>query len=292
MKKPRLMPWIGVAVSIAVTLFGGWTLANRISDFNEKNPRVAPYFLPISITDFEFMDHAVHISDSVDDKGHGDLIVQYDDAVATIPVGVPNPYDLPGLARHTDWLGVFFVGEPEGRTYDQYQEAVKTGEITPRLIFVSRHLNPGIDDSAFGLEVNKDSRERGETMRKRWTFGFLELLPNGEFRQWKRKYPESQRAFEGRTQAAILTGKPPPEHNPDDLQEDSWEWYAALHVIPKGRAPTRSFRDGAIAQSGWAFPVTAVGILGITVFLAWALVPSAIARWDEDEQTPESSQDS
>ena len=283
MDKPRLIAWIGVAVSIAATLFGGWNLALRISDFNKKNPRTAPFFLPIGVTDFEFMGHAVKITDSVDDKGHGDLIVEYDNAIATIPIGVPNPYDLPGLARHTDWLGVFFVGQPEGRTYEQFQQAVASGQITPKLIFVSRHLNPGVDDSAFGLEVNKDSRERGETMRKRWTFGFLELTPEGTFRQWKRNYPESQRAFEGRTQAAILSGNPPPERNPDDLKEDSWEWYAALHVIPKGRAPTRSFSDGAIAQSGWAFPVAAFGILGLIVFLAWALVPSAIARWDEDE---------
>jgi len=283
MKKSRLIPWIGVAISLVATIFGGWTLAQRINDFNQKNPRIAPYFLPIGITDFEFMGHKVHISDAVDDTGHGDLLVQYDDAIATIPIGVPNPYDLPGLARHTDWLGVFLVGEPEGRTYEEFQQAVKAGEITPRLIFVSRHLNPGIDDSAFGLQVDENSRERGETMRKRWTFGFLELLPDGSFRQWKRKYPESQRAFEGRSQAALLAGQPTPEHNPDDLKEDSWEWYAALHVIPEGRAPTRSFSDGAIAQSGWAFPVTAIGILGLVICLAWALVPNAISRWDEDE---------
>lgn len=284
MTKSRTIAWIGVALSLVATIAGGWTLALRIRDFNERNPRTAPFFQSIAVTAFEYRDLTVRITDAEDDEGEPVVRVEYGEEIAAIPVGVPNPLELPGLARHTDWLGVFLIGEPEGRTYEEFQAAVRSGEITPRLVLVSRHLNPGVDDSVLGLEVDEESRERGETMRKRWTFGFLELLPGGGFRQWQRKYPESLRAFEGRTQAAMLGGAPPPTRDPDELVEDSWEWHAALQVIPAGKAPSRSFRNDALAMSGWAFPVAALGVLGLVASLAFALKPSKAARWNTAEQ--------
>lgn len=284
MNRSRQIAWLVVVVSVATTLFGGWTLANRIHQFNQEHPRNEPFFLPVTIEQFAYKDRPVTISDIIDQDGHGEIRVEYGDALATIPVGIPNPLDLPGLAQHTEWLGVFFVGEPQGRKFNEFKAAVDAGDIEPRLIIVSRHLNPGIDNSRFGLEIDENSRERGETMRKRWTFGFIEFLPDGTFRQWRLKYPESIRSFEGRAQAALLSGNPPPVRDPDELQENSWEWYAALQVIPSGKAPTRSFSDGAIAQSGWAFPVTAIGMLGLILGLGWALLPSPITQWDKDEK--------
>lgn len=285
MKNARAIAWIGVAISLAATLGGGWSLANRIAEFNKNNPHQAPYFLPINTTEFDYLGRHVSIADDIDDQGHGQVRVEYADDIAAIPVGVPNTYELPGLARHTDWLGVYLVGEPQGRDYEQYKAAVDAREITPRLVFVSRHLNPGVENSAFNFDIDRDSREYGETMRKRWTFGFLELLPEGGFHQWTRKYPESQRAFEGRTQAAILKGEPPPTRSPDELAEDTWEWYAAMQVIPAGKAPNTSFRNSALSNSGWSFPIAAVGVLGMIVCLAWALIPSKISRWTEEEKS-------
>ncbi len=285
MKRSRTIAWAVVVGSVATTLFGGWTLANRIHQFNLDNPRNEPYFLPVTVPQFAYKDRVVNITNILDDEGKGEIRVEYGDDLAAIPIGVPNTLDLPGLARHSDWLGVFFVGEPEGRKFEEYKAAVDAGEIEPRLIIVSRHLNPGIDDSAFGLEVDASSRERGETMRKRWTFGFLVFEPEGGFSQRELKYPESTRSFEGRSQAAMLAGKPQPVRDPNELQEDTWEWYAALQVIPSGKAPARSFKQSALAQSGWAFPVTAVGILGLILGLGWAVLPSPKARWESTDTT-------
>jgi len=284
MRNSRTIAWVGVAISIVATLWGGWTLAQRIAAFNRTNPHEAPYFLPVEATEFDYLGTRVSVSDDIDDEGHGEVRVRYGDDLAAIPVGVPNTLDLPGLARHADWLGIYLVGEPQGREYEEFRAAVLDGEIIPRLVFISRKLNPGVDNSAFNFDIDRDSREYGETMRKRWTFGFLELLPDGGFRQWTRKYPESQRSFEGRTQAAILKGDPPPSRDPDELAEDTWEWYAAMQVIPAGKAPNTSFRNSALANSGWAFPVAAVGILGLIVCLAWALLPSKSSRWTEEEK--------
>jgi hypothetical protein len=280
MTRSRTIAWVGVAVSLAATAIGVAALAVRISNYNELNPRRAPYFQSIGVSAFDYRDRPVTIADATDAAGNDVVRVTYGQDIATIDVGVPNPLDLPGLARHADWLGVFLVGEPQGRTYAEFQQAIADGSVIPRLVLVSRHLNPGVDDSAFNLDIDENSREYGETMRNRWTFGFLELLPGGGFRQWTRTYPESERAFEGRTQAAILKGEPPPERDPDQLEEDSWEWYAALHVIPEGKAPNRTFRNGALTNAGWAFPVAALGVLGLIVSLAFALKPSRLARWD------------
>lgn len=284
MKNSRTIAWVGVAISIAATLGGGWSLAQRIAAFNKTNPHRAPYFLPVESTEFDYLGKHVSVTDDIDAQGHGEVQVQYQDDIAAIPVGVPNTHELPGLARHSDWLGIYLVGEPDGRDYGQFQQAVRDGQITPRLIFISRRLNPGIDNSAFNFDIDRDSREYGETMRKRWTFGFLELLPEGGFRQWTRKFPESQYSFEGRTQAAILKGDPPPQRDPDELAEDTWEWYTAMQVIPAGKAPNTSFRNSALAHSGWSFPIAAVGVLGLIVCLAWALLPSKISRWTEEEK--------
>lgn len=282
-RKPAL---IAVALSLAALLVGGWNLASRIREYNQLNPRRTPYFIVIDQTRFAFLGREVSISDRLDEQGQGDLEVAFGEDRALIPVGVPNPYPLPGLARHEDWLRVMFVAPSEGLTYEQFEQAVREGSITPRLVFVSRRLNPGIDDSRFNLQIESTSRERGETMRKRWTFGFLELLPDGGFRQWERKYPESQRSFERRVLAASRAGEPKPERDPDELMEDSWEWHAALHVIPAGKAPNRSFQHDALISAGWTLPVTSLGVIGLMVSLALALAPTREQTWKRPRQTP------
>jgi len=273
MNQSRRVAWIGVVLSAVLLAVGATTLAQRIGAYNAAHPRTHPYFKSIDATEFRYAGRPVVISERVDDQGNGSVIVRYGDDVAAIEIGVPNPHPLPGLARHMDWLRVLLVAEPEGRTYAEFEQAVERGEIRPRLVFVSRHLNPGIDDNRFGLEVDESSRERGETMRKRWKFGFLELLPEGGFRQWTRRYPESERAYQGRVMAAARAGEPTPQRDPDELKEDSWEWHAALQVIPAGKAPNRSFRNDALLSAGWALPATSLGILGLMVCLAFALAP-------------------
>lgn len=279
MKPSRRLPWIGFVLSLLMLAVGGWTLAQRIRDYNIQNPRKHPYFMELGVPDFEFHDVPVRLHDQLDDQGQGQVIVDYGNDTAAIEVGVPNPLPLPGLARHEDWLRVVLVGEPDGRSFEEFREAARSGAIEPRLVIVSRHLNPGVDESRFGLHVDESSREYGEVMRKRWTFGFLELLPGGGFRQWSLHYPESERAYQGRVMAAAQAGEPTPDHYPDELQEDTWEWYAALLVIPAGKAPNRSFRNDALTFSGWALPVTSAGLIGSIGCLAFALAPRRSDRW-------------
>ncbi|MCL4221198.1 MAG: hypothetical protein KJZ65_07500 [Phycisphaerales bacterium] len=285
MKQPRLIAWSGFALSFLMLVVGAWTTGRRIAAYNRDHPREHPYFIEVNVTDFEFAGREVAIRDELDVAGTGQVVVDYGSDSAAIEVGVPNPLPLPGLARHEDWLRVLIVGEPGGRTYEQFRAAVKAREITPRLVLVSRHLNPGVDDSRFGIEVDESSREYGEVMRKRWTFGFLELLPEGGFRQWTRHYPESARSFDGRVLAAARAGEPTPKRSPDELAEDSWEWYAALTVIPAGKAPNRSFRNDALTSAGWALPVTSVGVIGSIGCLAFALAPRRSARWASAERS-------
>lgn len=279
MKQPRLIAWTGLALSLLMLVVGGWTMGRRIATYNRENPREHPYFIEVTVTDFEFAGREVSVHDELDAQGAGQVVVAYGTDTAAIDVGVPNPLPLPGLARHEDWLRLLIIGEPGGRTYQEFRQAVKDRDITPRMVFVSRHLNPGVDDSRFGIEVDESSREYGEVMRKRWTFGFLELLPGGGFRQWTRHYPESARSYEGRVLAAARAGEPTPQRSPDELEEDSWEWYAALMVIPAGKAPNRSFRNDALSSAGWALPVTSAGVIGAIACLGFALAPRRSDRW-------------
>lgn len=283
MKQSRRIAWVGFVVSLVLLALGAWNLAQRIHQYNAENPREHPYFITVDKPEFGYEGRIVSFVDEVDSSGEGQVIVHFGDDTAAIGVGVPNPLPLPGLARHEDWLRVVLVGEPHGRTFEQFQAAVRSGEVVPRLVVVTRHLNPGIDDSRFGLEVDESSREYGEVMRKRWTFGFLELLPGGGFRQWTLRYPESERSYQGRVMAAAQAGESTPARSPDELQEDSWEWYAALLVIPSGKAPNRSFRNDALTFAGWALPATSLGILGCMGFLAFALAPRRSELWKSSE---------
>lgn len=285
MKKSGKIAWIGFAVSLFLLVFGGWNLGQRIHQYNAENPREHPYFITIDTPEFAFQGRRVSLVDQIDDSGKGQVIVHYGDDTSVIDVGVPNPLPLPGLARHEDWLRVVLVGEPKGRTFAQFEAAVRSGELVPRLVVVTRHLNPGVDDSRFGLEVDSSSREYGEVMRRRWTFGFLELLPEGGFRQWTLRYPESERAFQGRVMAAARAGEPTPTRAPDELREDSWEWYAALLVIPTGKAPNRLFRNDALTFAGWALPATSLGVLGSMGFLAFALAPRRSDLWKSGQES-------
>ncbi len=281
MKRNRSGAWVGVAISLAALLVGCAVLAQRVHAFNRDHPRNTPYFFVLDLTSFLYHGRQVQIVDRLDDKGVGFVEVSYDQDVAAIPVGVPSLHPLPGLARHEDWLRVMFVAPPaEGQSYESFVQAINKGEIEPRLVLVSRHLNPGIDDSRFGLEVDSSSRERGETMRKRWTFGFLELMPQGGFRQWSRTFPESQRSYERRVLAANRAGEPKPDRDPDELAEDSWEWHAALHVIPSGKAPNRTFQHDALIAAGWSLPVASLGVIGLLISLAIALAPTREQTWN------------
>ncbi|KAA0213957.1 MAG: hypothetical protein DYG94_03220 [Leptolyngbya sp. PLA3] len=284
MKQPRLIAWTGLSFSLLALGVGAWTMGRRIAAYNREHPREHPYFIEVGVTDFEFAGREVTVRDQLDAEGAGQVVVDYGPDSASIDVGVPNPLPLPGLARHEDWLRVLIVGEPGGRTYEQFRQAVRDRDITPRLVFVSRHLNPGVDDSRFGIEVDQSSREYGEVMRKRWTFGFLELRTEGGFRQWTRHYPESARSFDGRVLAAARAGQPAPQRSPDELAEDSWEWYAALTVIPAGKAPNRSFRNDALSSAGWALPMTSAGVIGSIGCLAFALAPRRSDRWSAAER--------
>jgi hypothetical protein len=279
MKRSRTKAWLAAAISLLAVLVAGALLAQRVRAYNQDHPKRTPYFSLIDLTEFRFHGREVRLVDRLDEAGAGLLEVHYGDDIAAIEVGVPNPHPLPGLTRHEDWLRVMFVAPSEGRTYEEFEQAVNTGQIEPSLVLVSRHLNPGIDDSRFGLEVDTSSRERGETMRKRWTFGFLELLPDGGFKQWNKRFPESQRSFERRVMAASRAGEPKPERDPDELAEDSWEWHAALHVIPSGKAPNRTFQHDALIAAGWTLPVASAGIIGLMMSLALALAPTREQTW-------------
>ncbi|MEZ6241854.1 MAG: hypothetical protein R3B57_02325 [Phycisphaerales bacterium] len=200
------------------------------------------------------------------------MIVTYDGEPLRIPVQIPQPLPLPGLARHADWLRIVSFAEGTGMGFPEFERRFDAGEITPRLVVVTR--NPFADqgdEPKFGLETDK-SWGWGEVRRDKWTFTFYELLPEGGFASHTLKFPESGAHFYRRQIDAERKGLPPPVRDPDELKEGTWEFQATLPLM--NRPPSITKERQALRESGWTLPTASASIIGIIACLAIALAPS------------------
>jgi hypothetical protein len=249
-------------------------MARRVSRHHQTTERELYVFNPVMERQFTYAGRPVTIEDEENPRR---IIVTYGPPHDVLPDAPPTPpdiarleiiptlpslaADLPGLARHESWLKVLRFAGRRGMSLDELRRRIETGEAPDRLVLVTRH-------PPLGAET--DSVE--QAARSQWMFTFHEFLPDGTFETTRLRYPESERSFRRRQRAA-------PEgetiqRRPDELQEGTWQFYAALMVMPPATAPSPRFVGDAVSSMGWTLPATSISILILLVSLAFAMAPT------------------
>ncbi len=212
------------------------------------------------------------ITDELDEQGEGDVIITYADDTLRLPVQIPQPLPFPGLARHADWFRIAQFAEGTGIDFEEFERRLAAGEITPRLVVVTRNpFTVERDETRFGLEHEQDWGW-GEVRRDLWTFSFHELLPEGGFASHTLKFPESGARFYRRQIKAERAGLPPPVRDEDELKEGTWEFQAALPLMK--RPPGITKERQALREAGWTLPVASASIIALIACIAIALAPT------------------
>jgi hypothetical protein len=273
MRPRRPIPLAIAAVAGVLLIVSTWQLAERIEAWNEANGRAFYYFFPVETTRFTFAGKPVEISDDLNDAGEGDVVIGYADDTLRIPVPIPNDLPLPGLSRHADWLRLHvFAGAEKHQTFEDFQAAMDTGEITSRLVAVVRSpFAEPVKDGTFGLETEEDWGW-GEVRRDRWMFTFYEFLPDGGWQTETLRFPETGKAFYRRQIKAEKEGLPPPVRRDDELKEGTWQFDAAIPLM--NRPPPITSEMQALRNAGWTLPVASASVIAIMLGLGFAFAPS------------------
>jgi hypothetical protein len=227
-------------LSLAVLLLSIVAMAQRVNSVVSTKDRVV--YQPIRETDFTFASRDVTLEFVPDvGEGPGQILVTYGDQQLPIRVTIPPEpakAQLPLPRAHDDWFQVLRFTEGTGEELAQIDRSLSQGEIVDRLVIVTRIPPPGTD-----------ARTYGRIWRKEWKFAFYELMPDGTIRREQLGFPTSRRH------------QPP---NPGELVEGTWQFGAALMVMPKGTTPSPRFTDDGLRAMGWTRPVAVLGACGLT----------------------------
>jgi hypothetical protein len=173
-----------------------------------------------------------------------------------VPVQVPASVTLPDLLAHNDYLRVIRMVEATGTDTREVLAKMERGEATEnpdRLLVVSR-VPPA-------LPTPEEMRTWGSVWKKRWSFDIYELMPDGTIRQERRlRYP---------------TGGPFKQAKEGELQDNTWQFAAALTTMPQegGIGPTVKLFNNALRAANLALPGAMFCGLGLSLCLAFAFAP-------------------
>jgi hypothetical protein len=246
----------GVVFVIAVIAMG-----YRAAAYNERADFDRYRIEPTTTRTAEVHGRPVSITDATDAAGNAALRVRYGDTEILVPVKNPPAPDIPDLGGYAEWAAMLAI-----------RPALKSGEPaldergqqpTPRFVLVTRTTPPGFDPQSWGSVRRAD-----------WRFTFYEFMPDGTIDAKTFRWPRSDRSehrLEARAQrgdeiAEDLVAIPP-------LQERTWQYQAALHVIPKLQMPAQRFKRTALEAAGWTFPVAGFAMLLLLLGLCLIFLP-------------------
>jgi|GEM_PF-6107675 len=237
-----------IALAVSVSL-----LVRAIASFNAEHPTGINYTLPVLADTMTFHGRDIRITDRLDDRGRGVVIVRYADRAIELPVRIPQPNPLPGMARHADWLTVVrFLEAPPRTTLTQAIELAAAGEIRDRLVLVERIPRLEANQGAMGIETPDEWGWRN-VQRKNWFFGFHEFLPDGSIESTELRFPTTRR------QQAPLEG---------ELRYGSWQYDVAFQVMPRGAAPRQDFTERALVHAAGPFAGASISLMTLLASLA------------------------
>ncbi|UYV12586.1 MAG: hypothetical protein NCW75_14990 [Phycisphaera sp.] len=263
--------WLAACIlSLVAVVVLGYFMAVRLNDYNKNSGREIYVFQPIFAREFMWDDQDVSFTDDVDADGADVVVLQYGDDAVRLRSGLRSlPEEVPGLQRHESWLKVLRFAPRSGMSIEELQAAIDAGTADERLAVVVRLQRPGVDQDSFG-----------QVMRGDWRFQIVELLPEGGFDEEVYLFPESERAFNRRVSSARRAGEPVPERRDDELVFGTWQFDAALHVMPKSGPPTPQFGRGAMDALGWTLPAATLLFFISAISLAMAFAPERVRAED------------
>ena len=271
-KDSRTIYWVLVVLSIFVIAISGYELAKRINTYYQSIDHPLFAFIQVASTDFEFANRRVTLEEeTIDNKPF--LRISYGDEEVLLDVTIPPQQPLPSLFdRQSDWFTMVFFADREGMSMADFQKKIAADEVQPRLGFITR--------TPFGLEAPKkryenleqrENRSSGDVHRERWRFDCYEFNRDGTITHEVKRFPEDGRSLLRRQNYAKLKGEPIPQRDEGELEEYTWQYGAALNIMP--RAPAITFEKQALRSAGWTLPVASAGFLVLTLSFFFAIAP-------------------
>lgn len=236
-----LLGLVGLVVSVRA-------MALRLAEFNDRTQRTVFVFRPVESRDFVVHGHPVALRDEDDPKAGWMMAITYGETSLRLPVTIPGDRRLPGLLPHQDWFRVLRFAPLTGMSMSELQTKLDQGAVQERIAIVTRTPPPGADP-----------RTWGQVWRKQWVFNFYEFLPDGTFRHERLRYPTNR-------------GQQPAKEG--ELKPNTWEYQAALMVMPVGSTPSIKQADSNLRAAGWTLP----GAVASTFALVGGLVVSGAVR--------------
>lgn len=245
-----------VVASAATMLVSVIAMARRISTYYARTDHTLFVFRPVEDRRFTFAGRPVELVD----EGEGEtttVVARFGERELRVPATMaPQSPQVPGLARHEEWMRVLRFAERGRLSSEELLRRIEAGEVQDRLVIVVRDPRKWADGRPYGQGQARD-----------WLFDLHELLPDGAIRSERFAYPR------GRREAGERVGGAPP------LVEGSWQYYAALMVIPKGSKPTPRFTADAVRAMGWTLPAAAFAGLVLTLSVPALLAPRHRHTW-------------
>lgn len=202
-------------------------------------------------------------------RGEGAIRLDYGGKETLIPVKRPPALNLPTLAGYDEWLKPLAI-YPVVRDDKGQQTRVAGSE---RFIIVVRRTPEGFDPETWG-----------EVRRIDWVFDYYELKRDGTVEQLTRRWPRSYGSenrlqkeaagkSEGLTPEQLAASKKLAALQP--LKQRTFEYYAAMFVIPKLNVPQYKFTDTAFRTEvlGWTLPSAMTAVLAFTGGLVFVIAP-------------------
>lgn len=225
-------------------------MVNRIVAFHRENPRVFYQFNRIDVREFNYADRSVTITDEPETGPADAVLVRYGDQTLRIRRTLPPGIDgLPGLQEHADWLRVMRFADASGISDEEFHKRLGTSELPDRLAIITRSSRPGANPESWGKVWKRD-----------WSFDLYELKADGTIEHERLRYPTATRMKEPK---------------PGELHENTWQYQAAMYLMPQGgnAGPTRNFRNDALAAAGWTLPVSMFTGLTCVIAIFFAAAP-------------------
>ena len=253
MDQHRKLAWCAAAAAAVVLAVSATAMGSRVSGYYKSNPPVRFAFMPMGITEYIYAGRPVKVTEATTSEGEPAIRIAYGSDEITLKASIPGHPQLPILARHEDWFRVLRFADATGTSIDGMLAKMKSGEAVDRLVVVTRTPRVGPRAGA-GDAANSDK----EKNRRDWAFDFYEFMPAGGFNHQQLNFPTTTRYQKPRE---------------GELVEDTWQWQAALQVMPSGTAPKYKFTSDGLRAMGWTLPATSSSILTLIGSLMVAAAP-------------------
>lgn len=254
--------WLVAGAALILMALSAYAMATRVARYHRERPREVYAFQALNIREFTYAGKPVTLTDEHDATGDTYLNVAYGPDTLRLRATIPGDARLPGLVPHNDWLRVLRFAAATGTGIDELKRRMDAGQTADRLVLVTRTPEPGAEPHSWG-EVN----------RRAWKFDFYELKPAGGFEHQRLAFPVKKHPLANLGKAKPAEGAEPVDSNANVLKENTWQFQAALMVMPPARGPSELFTDDGLHALGWTMAGFTISTLVCIAAVLVAVAP-------------------